>query len=550
MPGGPSLWHPFEQERGNPELLRIWTQDDYVSWSWEEWHARARAVAAGLRSFGVGPGDRVACLLSNSPGSCCAILGTWLAGGCVVSLPLPARGMSPDGYLRQIGLIVKDAEPIVMCADGDLVGLLADAGLPVRIVPYEQLERATSNVEALQPMDRPAVIQYSSGSTGAPAGCVLSAGSIAWQLGALQQALEIDPETDVGVVWLPLSHDMGLFGCLLLTYWTGHPLVLGTPQRFLTQPHTWLQDCARFGATVTASPPFGLTFATRVAGRMPAARSPMRRVVVGGERIEPAVLHAAEALAPWGFSRSTLLPAYGLAEAVLAVTMTPLERGPRVIDVDSDDLAQGRVTPVDADNDGAHATTAITSAGLPLPGVEVTAGDGGEVGEICVDSPGLADGYFNDPARTADRFQSSGLNTRDLGFVLDGELYVTGRADDLMTIAGRNVYAQEIENAISTVDGVRAGNCAVVDVAGSNTRRVIAVLEPREHHPELKLLAGSVGATALQASGVRIEECVFLPRGQLPKTPSGKIQRYRCREIAADPMHGAATRLRVPVASD
>jgi fatty-acyl-CoA synthase len=457
--------------------------------------------------------------------------------------------MTPDAYLRQLGLIVKDAEPIVMCADGDFVGLLTDADLPVRVVPYEQLERATSAVEALQPMDRPAVIQYSSGSTGAPTGCVLSAGSVAWQLRALQQALDIDPETDVGVAWLPLSHDMGLFGCLLLTYWTGHPLVLGTPQRFLTQPQTWLQDCARFGATVTASPPFGMAFATRVAARLPALRSPMRTVVIGGERIAPTVLDAAEALAPWGFSRSALVPAYGLAEAVLAVTMTPLQRGPRVIDVDSDDLAQGRVRLVDADRDRAGATTAVTSAGLPLPGVKVTAGDSGGVGEICVESPGLADGYFNDPTRTAERFQPSGLNTRDLGFVLDGELYVTGRADDLMTIAGRNVYAHEVENAISTLDGVRPGNCAVVDVAGSSTPRVIALLEPRDHHPELSLLAGRVGARALQASGVRIEECVFLPRGQLPKTPSGKIQRYRCREIAADPSQCTAMRLRVPVAS-
>lgn len=459
--------------------------------------------------------------------------------------------MSPEAYVRQLALIVKDAEPIVMCADGDLVGLLADAQLPVRVVAYEQLERAAATVEALQSMDRPAVIQYSSGSTGAPKGCVLSAGSIAWQLDALQRALEIDPDVDVGVVWLPLSHDMGLFGCLLLSYWTGHPLVLGTPQRFLTQPHTWLQDCAHFGATLTATPPFGIAFATRVVRRLPAATSPMRRVIIGGERIEPSVLDAAEPLAPWGFSRSTLVPAYGLAEAVLAVTMAPLERGPRVVEVDSDDLAQGRVTLADPDADsdrgGAFATTAITSVGSPLAGVTVTAGDSGEVGQIHVESPGLADGYFNDPIRTAERFESSRLNTRDLGFIIDDELYVTGRADDLMTIAGRNVYAHEIESAIAALDGVRAGNCAVVDVAGSRTRRVVAILEPRDHHLELGLLAGSVGATALQASGVRIEECVFLPRGQLPKTPSGKIQRYRCREIAGDPMPGTGIRIRVPV---
>jgi fatty-acyl-CoA synthase len=552
VPGGPSLWQPFERERGNPNLLRVWTQRDYVSWSWEDWHGKARGVAAGLRSHGVGPGDRVACLLSNSPGSCATVLGTWLAGGCVVSLPLPARGMSPDAYLRQLRLIINDAEPTVMCADGDLVGLLTDAELTVRLVAYEQLERAGANVEALQPMDRPAVIQYSSGSTGAPKGCVLSAGSIAWQLEALQRALEIDADTDVGVVWLPLSHDMGLFGCLLLTYWTGHPLVLGTPQRFLTQPHTWLQDCAHFGATITASPPFGLAFATRVAARLPAVKTPMRRVIIGGERIEPGVLDAAGALAPWGFSRSTLVPAYGLAEAVLAVTMAPLARGPRVIEVDADDLAQGRVTLADPNPDPGRgsATTAITSVGTPLAGVTVSTGDDGTVGQIRVESPGLADGYFNDPTRTAERFGPSGVNTRDLGFVLDDELFVAGRADDLMTIAGRNVYAHEIENAIAALDGVRAGNCAVVDVAGSDTRRVVAILEPRDHHPELSSLAGRVGATALRASGVRIEECVFLARGQLPKTPSGKIQRYRCREIAGDPMPGTGTRIRVPVASD
>jgi fatty-acyl-CoA synthase len=543
------LWGPLGATRTSPDLIRIWNESEYSVWSWDEWRTRSLRFAAGLHALGVGSGDRVACLLTNTPASCCAALGTWLTGACLISLPSMARGMNPSQYAAQLRRIVAQSGPVVLLCDTGLVPLL-DGNVSVRVVPFHEVPKLVSFEPAPPRLDDAAFVQYSSGSTTDPRGSVLTPRAIAWQLATLERKLAIDPEADTFVAWLPLSHDMGFFGCLLLSYWTGHRLVLSTPQRFLRRPASWLADCARYSATLSATPSFGLALASRVARASLSPAFPMRRMVVGSDHIDPNTLREASVVLgkerlPW----SSLVPAYGLAEAVLAVTMADPGAGPTVLELDRDALSGGRVETIgvaEARESGIQ-TVVLTSAGRALPGNRLQVAHGERVGEIVVESPSLAAGYLDAPRQTKQRFTSCGLLTGDLGFVNENELYLCGRLDDLMSIAGRNVFARDIETALAVLPGVRAGACAVVNVDSEDGTRLIAVVEPRPDHPAFQIMADSIAAAALSVVGVRVDECLFVRRGRLPKTPSGKVQRFRCRELATEAKTALDVRVR-PVA--
>jgi acyl-CoA synthetase (AMP-forming)/AMP-acid ligase II len=526
-----SLWDPMYRPRRGGPLLATWSGTDYTAWSWADWHDRASRFAGGLRQRGVQPGDRVAFVLTNAAEVCAGVLGAWLAGACVISMPVISRGMAPPDYFAMLRRVVAHAQPGLVVAEAQVAALLRAGEVGVPVMDCDGVHAAPPETAPLCADEDPVFVQYTSGSTSEPRGCVVTAAAVARQLSMLEQALRIDPERDVGVVWLPLSHDMGLFGCLLLTYWTDHRLVLSTPERFLRQPGSWFEDCAHFGGTISAAPSFGLDRAARVAEVRPPASLTMERLVVGSDRVEASVLRrAARALGPERLPESSLVPAYGLAEAVLAVTMSPVGEGPTVLRVERAALEHGDVEPADSDGD---ATVELVSAGLPLPGNVVKIDPPtSAVGEVVVSGPTLAVGYLGAPQETAERFTADGLRTGDFGFVHDGRLYVTGRSDDLMIMAGRNLYARDVEAALAGVPGLRPGRFAVVDVEVHGDTRLVALIEPMPGHPDFAVMARDVATAARAAVGVTIAECVFVAPGDLPKTPSGKIQRFRCREHA------------------
>lgn len=524
------IWQAYESARRSGDFLHCWTGGSFEAHSWDDWRRDAERAAVGLRGLGVEPGARVAAVMTNGYSVCTALVGTWLAGATLLSLPGMRRGQSIDDYIAQLRRLCIQTDAHVLLLEDRFLEFLSDQDLGAPIVGFDALG-ADGTLEATPPGEADiALVQYSSGSTSDPRGCMLSMRAIGEQERMIAERLLVDEDSQ-GVAWLPLSHDMGLFGCLLLSWTSGMRLVLSTPERFLRKPQTWMEDCAQAQATITAGPNFGLALATRRArSHPPSCAFPMRSVVLGGDRIEwPTLVEADEVLGPFGLTMDALTPAYGLAEATLGVTMKRRGALPRAAIIDGAAAHAGELVMGLA---GGSGTRALVACGPPFDGASVRiAGDTG-LGRICIRSSSLADGYLDDPATTDGRYVDGELVTEDLGFVHDGELHVLGRVDDVIALGGRNVHARDVELAVERVVGVRPGCTTLIDLDEELGRRLVLVAEPaHDGQRDLRSLSRELARECYRAVDVRVDECVFLHPGQLPKTPSGKIQRFRCRTI-------------------
>jgi len=525
-----NLWDALTRQQHGDGTLHCWTGERFETASWADVVADARRAAATLRRLGVGPGTRVASVLSNSPAAVRGVLGVWLAGGTLASLPVPARGMDVETYRDQLRTLVTHLDPAVFAIDAELCALVPTPLAEARVVAWQSLDGSSQLDPEPPDVDDVAFIQYSSGSTDLPKGCMLTARAIAAQLATIRTMLDGVPGAETVCSWLPLSHDMGLFGTLLYAWAWDYDLVLSSPQRFMVAPRTWFEDMARSGCTQTAGTGSALSFATRAQrrGALP-DRLRLRSLVIGAERVEAAVLDdALSTFGAAGLAPSALRPAYGLAEATLAVTATPTDSAPRVRTVDAAALADGEVHAARAGDAGA---TQLVSLGPPCGGVELRFPRADGVSELHIRTPSMFSGYYAEPDRTRERLHDGELATRDLGFLHDGELYVVGRTDDMLSVSGRNVYTSEIEAAVSALDGVRHGCCTIIDLPGRRMPHLALLVELRDGHTDFEAIAVAASRTATAKAGVNLSECVFLARGVLPKTPTGKIQRFRCREL-------------------
>jgi fatty-acyl-CoA synthase len=479
----------------------------------------ARRVAGALVAR-IDDGEVVGCLLTNSPAATAGAFGVWCAGHPIASLPVISRGMSMRAYIEQLTALCRAASITTLLVEEQLLRGLAGADLKgTDILSFESLIGSQALADP-RPLDEhsTAFVQFSSGTTSRPRGVALTPRAIAAQLERLAERLELEPDRDAAAIWLPLSHDMGFFGWLL-SWYGGFPCHLSTPARFLSSPWTWLDDCADAGATITPVPPYALAVAARAmrASRSSGTLREMRRLILGGDRIDiDEVRAAASVLERRGLCESAIAPAYGLAEATLAVTLSPVGEG----------LAVGK--------DPCRDEQPLAACGPPLRDFEVRidAAAGG-TGEICVKAPSLFKGYLGETA--VGPSVPDELRTGDLGFLRGGRLHVAGRLDDMLKLHGRNIFARDIEDAFRRDRRVRAGACAVVDLDVEGGRpRFVAVAETEVTGGEAKSLARALARIAVEHAGLPLDECVFLRRGAFPKTPSGKVQRFRCRELARE----------------
>jgi fatty-acyl-CoA synthase len=378
----------------------------------------------------------------------------------------------------------------------------------------------------------PGLIQFSSGSTVAPKPVVLTHAALMAQVAALEASLPTRPgEVPVGVSWLPLYHDMGLIGCLLSALYYPGNLVLLPPEVFLARPALWLRALSRHRGFVSPAPNFayGLCLKRVKDEELQGVDlSGWTHALNGAEPVSAETLRRFVArFAPHGFRAEALRPVYGLSEAALAVTFPPSGRGLRSRGVDAGVLArEGRV--VDGERE-------LVSVGGPVPGFEVVVRDERgqarpelHVGRVYARGPSLMKGYHGDGEATARALGAEGwLDTGDLGFVADGELYLTGRAKDLVIIRGANHAPQAFEECMQAVDGVRVG-CAVAlgfTPLGGEDEALLILAERAGPAENDGAVEAQVSAAIAQGTGIRPHTVRLLTPGTLPRTSSGKLRR-------------------------
>ncbi len=506
----------------------------------------AEAWAAHLARCGVEPGDRVILVLPTERAFYESYWGILLAGAVPVPAYPPVRMGRLEEYLVNLAAVARSSGARVVITSPvvrPLVRPLEDR-LPEGcrfVVPADVVPGGSAPGARPAPGDL-ALLQYTSGSTGSQKGVMLSHGNLLANLRAIGAGIEVRDD-DVAVSWLPLYHDMGLIGLMLGTLYFGIPLVAISPIDFLRRPARWIRLLSEHRGTVTAGPNFAYSLVARKmrdADLQGIDLSPLRVALCGAEPIHPTTVDGfTRRFEPCGFRPEAFFPAYGLAENTLAVSFSPLGTRPRVEHLDAEALERENRAVRREPGEG---TRAVVSVGFPLPTVEVAVVDEedrslpeGVRGEVVVRGPSVMAGYLGQPEATAQVLRNGWLHTGDLGFFLDGHLYISGRRKDLVIKAGRNYFAEDLETAAARVDGVRPGGVCAFSVsrADRGTEEVILVAEAREG-AEPGGLADAIRREVGESTGCRPDQVVMVPPRTLPKTSSGKIQRFRARSWYLD----------------
>jgi 1-acyl-sn-glycerol-3-phosphate acyltransferase len=542
------LWRRAEAEPDRPHVYLREDSGADETITYAALLGEAAAVAGGLRERGVRKGDTVALMLPTGRDFLSAFQGILICGAVPVPIYPPVRLDRLDEYARRQSAILADA--------GVRVLITIDRARPVADVLRPSVPSLTSvaTVADLQSLGRPwgspeggpadaAFIQYTSGSTGAPKGVLLTHANLLANIEAITKGLDARP-TDVGASWLPLYHDMGLIGSWLFCMHAGVPLALMSPLAFLSRPERWLWMIHERQATLSAAPNFAYELCVR---KVPDSAlegldlSSWRVALNGAEPVNPETLERfARRFGPCGFRRESMFPVYGLAENSVALCFPPLDRGPVVDRVARGPFAQeGRAVPADP---GDAQALRFLSVGPPVAGHEVRVVDdaGGDVedrtvGRLIFRGPSMTAGYFLQPEATAAITVEGGfLDSGDLAYRVDGELYITGRRKDLIIKAGRNLVPQEIEEVASTVEGVRKG-CVVafgVPQPSLGTEGLVVVAETRaEAAEERDRIVAAITERVVEAVGVPPDRVALAPPGAVPKTSSGKIRRAATRDL-------------------
>ncbi|WP_198649922.1 AMP-binding protein [Zobellella maritima] len=538
-------WH----EQAHPQQVPIIlvTEESEQRLGYGELAAGARAVAAALQQAGVAPGQTVAIMLPTSLAYFHCYFGILLMGAIPVPIYPPARASQlEDHVLRHAGILANaEAVLLITVPQAMMVGRLLQARVPGlrRLATPEQL---TAPADSLRPVEirgeDTAFIQYTSGSTGNPKGVVLSHANLLANIRAMQQMLAVSPR-DVFVSWLPLYHDMGLIGAFLGSLYVGLPLVVMSPLTFLAKPERWLWAIHRYHGTLSAAPNFAYELCLkRIA---PASLegldlSSWRLACNGAEAVSPDTLQRfTEQFAPYGLKPEAVSPVYGLAEASVGLLFTPLGRGPLIDCIRREPLAREQLAlPAAKEDEGAQR---FVSCGVPLPGyaIRIVGEAGEELGEriegrLEFKGPSATRGYFHNKEATAKLFHDGWLDTGDRAYVAAGEVYLTGRVKDMVIRGGRNLYPQEIEEAVAAVEGVRKGGVVVFGSPDlvTGTERLVVLAETRlGGSSALGRLHQSVVSAVLGVLGEPPDEVVLAPPNTVLKTSSGKVRRAACRSL-------------------
>jgi 1-acyl-sn-glycerol-3-phosphate acyltransferase len=508
--------------------------------------AEAIAVAAGLAKAGLRPGEAVGIMLPTGREFFAAFFGALYAHGVPVPLYPPARPSHLESHLRRLAGILANCKARVLVTfeaarrAGRLVRAL-DTRVEMIATPAElALSQASWAVPEARPGDT-ALLQYTSGSTGRPKGVVLTHANLLANLEAMQRATGV-AASDRFVSWLPLYHDMGLIGAWLGALVIGFPLVLMSPFVFLARPVRWLRAIDRYRATVTAAPNFAYELCLNKLDDEALEGldlGSLRFAFNGAEAVSAHTVEGfAERFARYGLRRDALMPVYGLAECALGLTFPRPGCAALVDRIDrASFLRYGIARQTDRDE---PASFRVVSCGRPLPGHAVRIVDpAGAIlpdrtqGRIEFQGPSATGGYFDNPEETARLKNGNWLDTGDLGYFAEGELYVTGRAKDIIIRGGHNIHPQELEEAVGEIPGLRRGGIAVFPAADprSGTERIVVLAEMREAETAGRAeLTAQINRLAVDLIGMPVDEVILAAPRTVLKTSSGKVRRAACRE--------------------
>lgn len=558
--------------------------------NWNDFGARNRAVGARLQQV-TQPGDRVAILCPQNLDYLVAFFGTLYSGRIAVPLFDP----NEPGHVGRLHAVLDDCHPSAI-----LTTTAAAEGVRkfFRSRPANQRPRVIA-VDAVpdevgatwEPVEVDqttiAYLQYTSGSTRIPTGVQITHLNLATNVVQVIEALEGE-EGDRGVSWLPFFHDMGLI-TVLLSPMLGHYITFMTPAAFVRRPGRWIREMARkegdTGGVISVAPNFAFDHAAARGvpkeGEPPMDLSNIKCILNGSEPISAATVRRFnEAFGPFGFQPKAIKPSYGLAEATLFVSTTPISAEPRIITVDRDELNNHRFVEVPEDSPKAVAQAGAGKIGVAEWAVIVdhdtaTELPDGQIGEIWISGQNMGTGYWGKPAETEATFHNilksrtepshaegapddaTWVRTGDLGAYHDGELYITGRVKDLVIIDGRNHYPQDLEySAQEATKALRTGFVAAFSVPANqlpdevfenahaglkrnpddSSEQLVIVGEraPGTHKLDMAPIADDIRAAIAVRHGVTVRDVLLTPAGAIPRTSSGKIGRRACRSAYLD----------------
>ena len=553
LPGGTLPQVLFDRYRTNPEqaavVLRL--NKGESSLTVRQLVDGALGYAARLRQAGITPGEVVIVLLPPGAELLHAFLGAMFIGAIPSILPFLTEKLDPQRYRESLDSLVSVTRPAALIAEPDLADMLRTqlvhagevkamlaSGAPgVGLQPID-----TASLEGLKASpDSLALLQHSSGTTGLQKGVALSHRAILRQLAAYTPALSLSP-SDVIVSWLPLYHDMGLIAGFLMPVLAGAKLVLLSPFEWARAPWTLLRAVSEHRGTLAWLPNFAYNFcATRIPDReLTGLDLSSWRAVINCSEPMVAESHRlfASRLRPFGLRETALATCYAMAENVFAVTQGGIDRPVRLDRVDREMLVkEGRAVPAAG---GDRRTTEIVSAGEPLANCEVRvlSPDGTplpqrQIGELALRSDCMLTGYFNRPDATASAMRDGWYLTGDLGYLAEGEVFITGRKKDLMIVGGKNIYPQDIEYLINQVPGVHPGRVVVFGLFNESmgTEEPAAVVEvDAATRVEANRLGLAIREAVATGSEVALGPLKLVDERWLVKTSSGKIARGANRE--------------------
>lgn len=533
---------------GDRPHIRLWLSDEQErSITYGELDRAAREAAAGLLDRGVQAGDRVAIMLPTGAAFFSSFFAVVMAGAVPVPIYPPFRRAQVEDHMRRQAGILRNAQASLLITIADirpmaalLMGLAEDLRA---VVTFEEL--CGSGVLAAPLPASPgttALIQYTSGSTGDPKGVVLTHANLLSNVRAMGEAMQASSR-DCFVSWLPLYHDMGLIGAWLGCLYFGAPTAIMPPLSFLANPARWLWSMHRHRATLSAAPNFAFELclkSVRDDDIQGLDLSSLRMIVNGAEPVSPSTIaRFTKRFSLFGFAAAAMAPVYGLAESSVGLAFPPVGRRPIIDRVQRLALARdGIATP--ADQQDATALEFV-ACGRPLPRHQIRIVDeaGSELpdrrqGRLEFKGPSATSGYFRNEEKTRALFDGTWLDSGDLAYIADGDVYLTGRIKDMIIRAGRNIYPHELEEAVGKIDGIRKG-CVVAFASRderTGTERLVVMAETRRAaESEKKRLKTEIAQASLTLLELPPDDIVLVPPRTVPKTSSGKIRRSAARAL-------------------